>query len=95
MCPEEHRHIGDFDYQLSFLLNKKIQISKINHIAKNYKKFYTIEIFDGVRKIKDDFELKDNFAFFCDFENYTKYKIWDMTFSGNYPQIYIEDNIYF
>jgi hypothetical protein len=95
MSPEEHRHIGDFDYQLSFLLNKKIDISKVNDIFENYKKLYTIEMFDNVRKLKDDFELKDNFAFFCDFENHTKYKIWDMTFSGNYPQIYIEDNIYF
>ena len=24
MCPDEHRHIGDFDFELSFLLNKKI-----------------------------------------------------------------------
>jgi hypothetical protein len=95
MCEPEHRRIGDFDFNLSFLLNKKIEFNKINDIVKNYKESYTIEMFDGVRKLKDDFELKDNFAFFCDFENHTKYKIWDMTFSGNYPQIYIEDNIYF
>lgn len=95
MCEPEHRRIGDFDFNLSFLLNKKIEFNKINDIVKNYKQSYTIEMFDGVRKLKDDFELKDNFAFFCDFENHTKYKIWDMTFSGNYPQIYIEDNIYF
>lgn len=91
---EEHRHIGDFDFDLIFLLNKKIKTSEIVDIVNNYP-IYTHQMFDNLRKLKDDFYLKDNFAFFCDFNNYTKYKIWDMTFSGNYPQIYIEDNIYF
>jgi hypothetical protein len=95
MCSPEEMRIGDFDFDLSFLLNKKIEFNKVNDIVKNYKQLYTIEMFDGLRKLKDNFELKDNFAFFCDFKNYTKYKLWDMTFSGNYPQIYIEDNIYF
>lgn len=95
MCDEEHRHIGDFDFDLSFLLNKKLEIEKVNDIAENYKKSYTTKMFDGILKLKDDFYLRDNFAFFCDFNNSTRYKIWDMTFSGNYPQIYIEDNIYF
>lgn len=95
MCPEEHRRIGDFDFDLSFLLNKKLEIEKVNDITENYKKSYTTKMFDGILKLKDDFYLRDNFAFFCDFNNSTRYKIWDMTFSGNYPQIYIEDNIYF
>lgn len=95
MCPEEHRHIGDFEFDFAFLLNKKINIEEVYDITKNYKKLYTIEMFDGLRKLKNDFPLKDNFAFFCDFTSATRYKVWDMTFSGNYPQIYIEDNIYF
>jgi hypothetical protein len=95
MCPEEHRHIGDFNFELSFLLNKKIDIVRVDYIVENYKELYTVEMFDNLRKLKDNFYLKDNFAFFCDFNNSTKYKIWDMTFSGNYPQIYIENNIYF
>ena len=95
MCPEEHRQIGDYDIELSFLLNKKIKIEEVSDITKNYVESYTDEIFYGLRKIKEDFYLKDNFAFFCDFNQSTRYKIWDMTFSGNYPQIYIENNIYF
>ncbi len=95
MCPEEHRQIGDYDIELSFLLNKKIKIQEVSDISKNYTKSYTEEMFYGLRKLKEDFYLKDNFAFFCDFNQKTRYKIWDMTFSGNYPQIYIENNIYF
>ena len=95
LCDEEdHRHIGDFDFDLIFLLNKKIETSEIKDIVNNYP-LYTHEMFDGLRKLKDDFYLKENFAFFCDFNQATRYKIWDMTFSGNNPQIYIEDNIYF
>lgn len=94
MCQEEHRQIGDFDFDLTFLLNKKIEVSEIQDIVKNYP-LYTHEMYGGLRKLKDDFYLKNNFAFFCNFDNSTRYKIWDMTFSGNYPQIYIENNIYF
>jgi hypothetical protein len=95
ICTEEHRQIGDFEFDLIFLLNKQIEIKEIFDISENYKELYTTEMFYGLRKLKDDFYLKNNFAFFCDFTVLTKYKIWDMTFSGNYPQIYIEDNIYF
>ena len=95
MCPDEHKQIGDFEFDLVFLLNKKIDIRKVFDIAKNYTTSYTVETFYGLRKLKDDFPLKNNFAFFCDFTDSTRYKLWDMTFSGNYPQIYIEDNIYF
>jgi hypothetical protein len=95
MCEPEHRRIGDFELDFVFLLDKNIGTDGVDDIIKNYKTSYTVEMFDGLRKLKDDFILKDNFAFFCDFENVTRYKVWDMTFSGNYPQIYIEDNIYF
>lgn len=101
---KEHMHIGDFDYELSFLINKKLELSEVNEISKNYES-YTFEMYNGLRRLKDDFYLnndlndrrilKENFAFFCDFNQYTRYKIWDMTFSGNYPQVYIEDNIYY
>lgn len=94
LCEEQHRQIGDFDFDLAFLLNKKIEINEVKDIVTNYP-LYTHEMYGGLRKLKDDFYLKDNFAFFCNFNQTTRYKIWDMTFSGNYPQIYIENNIYF
>lgn len=90
----KHRHIGDFDYSLAFLLDRKIEMDEVKDLATNYP-LYTHEMFGGLRKLKDDFYLKDNFAFFCDFDKTTRYKVWDMTFSGNYPQVYIENNIYF
>ena len=95
MCPEEHRHIGDFNFDSAFLLNKAIDKEGVDDIIKNYKKEYTYELFDGLRKLNFSYPLRKHFAFFCDFNHTTRYKVWDMTFSGNYPQIYIENNIYF
>jgi hypothetical protein len=91
---DEHRYIGDFDFHLAFLLDKALEISVADNLANHYENF-THDMHNGLRRINDDFYLKDNFAFFCDFKKKTRYKAWDMTFSGNYPQVYMENNIYF
>jgi len=93
--PDEHKHIGDFDFDMAFLLNKAIDKTEIDDVVQNYKTKYTYELFGGMRKLNFSYPLRKHFAFFLDFNQKTRYKIWDMTFSGNYPQIYIENNIYF
>lgn len=95
-APEEHRGIGgEFEYKLTFCLNKKINIDEVQDIIDNFATKYTIDAYNGLKRLSNDFYLKKNFAFFCDFNNVTRYKVWDMTFTGNYPQLYIENNIYF
>ena len=93
--PEEHQAIGEFEYDLAFVCPKKLDSEKTTDITDNYDKLYSIDVFNGMRKLKTEFQKKYNFAFFCDFKHYNRYKIWDLSFSGNYPQFYIEDNIYF
>jgi hypothetical protein len=94
--PEEYSHIGDFEYKLSFVLNKKLDIVDAQDIIDTYYDKYSHIIFENnLRKLNYDHPLRDNFAFLCDFENYNRYKIWDISFSGNYPQFYIDRNIYF
>jgi len=92
--PEEHQSIGDFEVDLIFLLNKKITLDEINDLAYSYDD-YTYDIFKNLKKFKSDYYLKDNIAFFCNFDERNRYKIWDMAFNGNYPQLYLEGNIYF
>lgn len=92
--PEEHRCIGDFEFDNMFLLNKKITIEEIEDIFVNINE-YTLTVHDDLKKIKSTYPLKNNFAFFCNFNQKNRYKVWDMAFNGNYPQVYIEDNIYF
>lgn len=92
--PEEHRGYGEFEYELSFVLNKKLLIEDVQDIIDNYDKYSHI-VFNNLRKLNYDYKLRNNFAFFCDFSNHNRYKVWDLSFSGNYPQFYIEHNIYF
>ena len=93
--PEEHRACGDFEYKMSFVLNKEISLDTLNDLIENYEEKYTDIIFKDLRKLKNNYPLRENFAFFCDFKHYNRYKVWDISFSGNYPQFYIEHNIYF
>lgn len=93
--PEEHRCFGDFEYDLSFVTNTKMNLEAINDFTENLYTKYTDIVFNDLRKLKNDYPLKNNFAFLCDFKHYNRYKVWDISFSGNYPQFYIEHNIYF
>lgn len=93
--PEEHRAIGEFEYQLCFLLNKKLTLDETNDIVENFGTKYSHEVFRGLKKLNYDYPLRKNFAFLCDFTHHNRYKVWDVSFSGNYPQFYIEYNIYF
>lgn len=93
--PEEHRAYGEFEYKIAYLLNKKIDILDAQDIIDYYKEKYTHIVFNNLRKLNYDFSLRPHFAFFCDFNEYNRYKVWDISFSGNYPQFYIQDNIYF
>jgi hypothetical protein len=93
--PEEHRGFGDFEYKLAFVTNTQMNLEAIDDFTKNLYTKYTDVIFNDLRKLKNDYPLKNNFAFLCDFEHYNRYKVWDLSFSGNYPQFYIEHNIYF
>ena len=93
--PEEHQHIGDFEFEMAFVLNKKLKIEEIQDFIDNYEKQYSHIVFNDLRKLNYDYPYRNNFAFLCDFNHYNRYKVWDVSFSGNYPQFYIEKNIYF
>jgi hypothetical protein len=93
--PEEHQHIGDFEYEMAFILNTKLTIQEIEDFVDNYKTDYSHVVFNDLRKLNYDYPYRNNFAFLCDFNHYNRYKVWDVSFSGNYPQFYIEKNIYF
>lgn len=93
--PEEHQHIGDFEFEMAFVLNVKLKIEEIQDFVDNFKTDYSHIVFNDLRKLNYDYPYRSNFAFLCDFTHYNRYKVWDISFSGNYPQFYIEKNIYF
>ena len=79
----------------TFVSNKKLSLEELKDFIGNYKSKHSEVIFGDLRRLKDSYPYKPNFAFLCDFEHYNRYKVWDISFSGNYPQFYIEHNIYF
>lgn len=93
--PEEHRGYGEFEYKLAFVLNKSLSILEAQDIIDNHADKYSHSVFNQLRKLNYDYPLRKNFAFLSDFSHHNRYKVWDVSFSGNYPQFYIEHNIYF
>jgi len=93
--PEEHRCVGEFDIDMVFLLNKKITMNEVIDLLDNYKTKYTHTVHKELKKLNKDFYLKENFGFFSEFSQHNRYKIWDISFNGNNPQLYFENNIYF
>jgi hypothetical protein len=93
--PEEHQSIGEFEFDMAFLLNIKLKIEEVQNFVDNYTTDYSHSVYNDLRKLNYDYPLRKHFAFLCDFGQHNRYKVWDSSFSGNYPQFYIEKNIYF
>lgn len=90
----EHRHIGEFEYDLFFCLDKLMDLSTIDDIKNNYKEKYTNNYLDMLI-LNDNIPFKNNIYFFLDFTKQTIYKLWNMSFNGHFPNLYIENNTTF
>jgi hypothetical protein len=90
----EHRYVGEFEYDLFFCLDKLVDLNTIYDIKNNYKEKYTKTYLD-LLILNDDVPFKNNIYFFLDFTKQTIYKLWNMSFNGYYPNLYIEDNTTF
>jgi hypothetical protein len=90
----QDRHIGEFEYDLFFCLDKVMDLNTIDDIKNNYKQKYTKKYLD-LLILNDDIPFKNNIYFFLDFTTQTMYKLWNMSFNGHYPNLYIENNTMF
>jgi len=91
-----YKSVGDFEYELLICLDKCLTIKEITEVIDKYEKDYIeIDTFKGLPILNKLIPNKENYKVFCDFNNYNRYKLWDMTGNGNYPQLYIENNIHF
>jgi hypothetical protein len=91
----DNQNIGDFDFDLAFCIKKKLYQSTINDVVNKYNTEYSKVLVDDLRCFHDYWYLANLFVFFCDFKTYNKYKIWNYVYNGNYPQVYMKDNIYY
>ena len=90
----EHRAYGDFEYNLACVFDTNMNTGDLWELIDNYEDYSSI-VFNDMRKINYDYKYKKNLAFFCDFKHHNRYKVWDLSFGGNYPQFFIENNIFF
>jgi len=93
--PDEHKHIGDFEFKNAFLLSTDLKLEEIYDFFDNYKTIHSHAVFKNLRKLNYEYKLRHHFSFCFDFECKNRYKIWDESFKGNYAQIYLLDNIYY
>lgn len=95
MFTEGDNGIGDFEYDVIFSIKKRLSNLDIDDMLQNYYTEYSDTVFETYKVFKKSWELSNSFAFFCDFKIANRYKIWNYSFNGSYPQIYIEGNVYY
>jgi hypothetical protein len=91
---DEHSSFGEFEYDLAFLSTNILNINEVIDISNNYNK-NIIELVGDLNILDETIQQKHPFSFFCNFKALNRYKIWDLSFKGNNPQLYMENNIYF
>lgn len=92
---ESDRCVGDFEFDKVFAIKKKLYSVDIIDILKNYDTLYSSRVYETYKGFNKEWELTKYFAFFCDFNTVNRYKIWNYVFNGNFPQLYIDGNIYY
>jgi hypothetical protein len=88
-----YKFIGDFEYEYIYLLDKKLLISEIIDINKNYKLQLDYDSEYILPILNNNIEHFENFKIFTDFDYRSKYKLWNMANNHNFFQLYIENNI--
>jgi hypothetical protein len=91
---ELYRAIGSFEYDTAFALSKNISIDDIYEL-KNDSINNCKLLFNELPVFNENTSYIKNVIFFLDFNNKSNYKLWNYSFNGIFPQLYIENNIYF
>jgi hypothetical protein len=86
---------GEFEFDKVFSVRRALNNDEIQDIIKNYKTKYCETIFEDTLIFKKDWEMTEDFTLFCDFENMSRYKIWNYAFNGNFPQLYVDNVIHY
>lgn len=84
---------GEFEFDKVFSVRRALDNDEIQDIIKNYKTKYCETIFEDNLIFKKEWEMTEDFTLFCDFENMSRYKIWNYAFNGNFPQLYVDNVI--
>lgn len=77
---EEHCNYGSFEYEHVGLFDKIVDINEVKEIKKHIIK----DEKHDMNVIDQKYEYSKNLVFYYDFENITRYKVWDVSNNGNF-----------
>jgi hypothetical protein len=75
---------GEFEFHFVGLVSKEISYEDILSYSSNIIKHER----HGLNVLSNDFELKKHTSFYFDFENISRYRIWDVSDNGNHLNLH-------
>ena len=82
------------EFDLIFLFKKIMTYEELKHFSENYEEY--LETFlEELKVFKTSVPNRSDLAFFLDFKNQNRYKVWELTHNGNYLSKATLENLYF
>lgn len=82
------------EFDLIFLFKKIISYEELKHFSETYEEY--LETFlEELKVFKANVPNRNDLAFFLDFKNMNRYKVWELTHNGNYLSKATLENLYF
>lgn len=82
------------EFDLIFLYKKIVSYEEMKEFAENYTNY--LETFlEELKVFKISLDNRNDLAFFLDFKNQNRYKVWELTHNGNYLSKATLENLYF
>lgn len=94
LLSDNYNHYTSFEYDRIMLLNIPLYPNKIYDFLERYNDEY-VESYYGLPILDVRSPYKDNIFLFLDFKDKTNFKLWNLAFNGNYPNLYIENHTSF
>ena len=82
------------EFDMCFLIKGLRSLNEMENIANTYEE-NLIEFLEELRVFKNETLYKKDLAFFLDFKQQNRYKVWELTHNGNYLSKATLENIYF
>ena len=91
--PDIAMHL-ECEFDMCFLMKGLHNLNYLQNISNTYQD-YLIEFLEELTMFKEDAPFKSDMAFFLDFKQQNRYKVWELTHNGNYLSKATLENIYF
>jgi len=96
MTDDEFNSVAEIEFSNFVASSKCLSFIEMSSLINSYKKKYTYRKFDYSLPVLDkNTPDLESFKIFCDFEDQSIFKIWNLVNNGNFFQKYIKNNVYY